>query len=114
MGDRIAILREGGVLAQYDTPDAILAQPADDFVEQFIGEDRALRRLALRRSPTSSSTRSPSGRPRSRPCRASTHDVRNAVSLMLETDTDRLLVVGDDGEPARRASRSRDVEELLR
>ena len=44
MGDRIAILREGGVLAQYDTPDAILAHPADDFVAQFIGEDRALRR----------------------------------------------------------------------
>ena len=33
MGDRIAILREGGVLAQYDTPDAILAHPADDFVD---------------------------------------------------------------------------------
>ena len=48
MGDRIAILRQGGVLAQYDTPDAILAHPADDFVKQFIGEDRALRRLALR------------------------------------------------------------------
>src|SRR5438105_3532601 len=49
MGDRIAILREGGMLAQYDTPDAILAHPADRFVEQFIGEDRALRRLALHR-----------------------------------------------------------------
>src|SRR3954447_2727527 len=48
MGDRIAILREGGVLAQYDTPDAILAHPADRFVAQFVGEDRALRRLALR------------------------------------------------------------------
>src|SRR6478672_6445376 len=32
MGDRIAILREGGVLAQYETPDAILARPADEFV----------------------------------------------------------------------------------
>src|SRR3954454_1573428 len=49
MGDRIAILREGGTLAQYDTPDAILAHPADDFVAKFIGEDRALRRLALHR-----------------------------------------------------------------
>ncbi len=48
MGDRIAILREGGMLAQYDTPDAILARPADAFVAEFIGEDRALRRLALR------------------------------------------------------------------
>src|SRR4029077_3998782 len=40
MGDRIAILRVGGTLVQYDTPDAILAHPADAFVEQFIGEDR--------------------------------------------------------------------------
>ena len=38
MGDRIAILREGGVLAQYDTPAAILARPADDFVARFVGD----------------------------------------------------------------------------
>ena len=49
LGDRIAILREGGVLAQYDTPDAILAAPADDFVARFVGADRGLKRLALRR-----------------------------------------------------------------
>jgi osmoprotectant transport system ATP-binding protein len=49
LGDRIAILREGGVLAQYDTPDGILAAPADDFVARFVGADRGLKRLALRR-----------------------------------------------------------------
>jgi osmoprotectant transport system ATP-binding protein len=47
VGDRIAILREGGVLAQYDTPDQILAQPSDDFVASFVGTDRALKRLGL-------------------------------------------------------------------
>jgi osmoprotectant transport system ATP-binding protein len=47
MGDRIAILRQGGALAQYDTPEEILARPADDFVAQFVGADRALKRLAL-------------------------------------------------------------------
>jgi osmoprotectant transport system ATP-binding protein len=47
MGDRIAILREGGVLAQYDTPAAILSHPADDFVAEFVGADRALKRLSL-------------------------------------------------------------------
>jgi osmoprotectant transport system ATP-binding protein len=47
MGDRIAILREGGVLAQYDTPAAILSRPADEFVARFVGADRALKRLAL-------------------------------------------------------------------
>ncbi|WP_375486229.1 ABC transporter ATP-binding protein [uncultured Jatrophihabitans sp.] len=49
MGDRIAILREGGELVQYDTPDNILAAPADDFVAQFVGADRGLKRLALSR-----------------------------------------------------------------
>jgi osmoprotectant transport system ATP-binding protein len=47
MGDRIAILREGGVLAQYDTPERILADPADEFVARFVGMDRGLKRLAL-------------------------------------------------------------------
>jgi len=47
MGDRIAILREGGVLAQYDTPAEILDHPADDFVARFVGADRALKRLGL-------------------------------------------------------------------
>src|SRR5437763_7408195 len=49
LGDRIAILRQGGVLAQYDTPPAILAHPADDFVAEFVGADRALKALALRK-----------------------------------------------------------------
>src|SRR6476659_216838 len=49
LGDRIAILREGGHLAQYDTPDRILAHPADEFVARFVGADRGLKRLALRR-----------------------------------------------------------------
>jgi osmoprotectant transport system ATP-binding protein len=46
MGDRIAVLRAGRVV-QYDTPAAILARPADAFVEEFVGADRALKRLSL-------------------------------------------------------------------
>jgi osmoprotectant transport system ATP-binding protein len=49
MGDRIAILREGGVLAQYATPAELLMDPADAFVEDFVGADRALKRLSLLR-----------------------------------------------------------------
>jgi osmoprotectant transport system ATP-binding protein len=49
MGDRIAVLREGGRLAQYATPAELLMAPADDFVEDFVGADRALKRLALLR-----------------------------------------------------------------
>ncbi|MGH3360219.1 MAG: ABC transporter ATP-binding protein [Nocardioidaceae bacterium] len=47
IGDRIAVLREGSRIAQYATPKEILARPADDFVEGFIGEGAALKRLRL-------------------------------------------------------------------
>jgi osmoprotectant transport system ATP-binding protein len=47
MGDRIAVLREGGRLAQYSTPLELLAKPADDFVRDFVGSDRPLKRLSL-------------------------------------------------------------------
>jgi len=49
MADRIAILEKGGILAQYDTPAAILANPASEFVERFVGADRGLKRLSLAR-----------------------------------------------------------------
>ena len=49
MGDRIAILKKGGKLAQYATPADLLAYPADGFVEDFVGADRALKRLSLQR-----------------------------------------------------------------
>ncbi len=49
MGDRIAVMKEGGHLAQYATPAELLMAPADEFVEDFVGADRALKRLALMR-----------------------------------------------------------------
>jgi osmoprotectant transport system ATP-binding protein len=47
MGDRIAVLKQGGVLEQYETPAELLAHPATSFVADFIGADRGLRRLAV-------------------------------------------------------------------
>jgi len=49
MGDRIAVLQVGGHLQQYATPAELLMQPANAFVEDFVGADRALKRLALMR-----------------------------------------------------------------
>jgi osmoprotectant transport system ATP-binding protein len=49
MGDVVTILKEGR-LVQYDTPDRLLAAPANDFVADFVGADRALRRLSLVRA----------------------------------------------------------------
>jgi osmoprotectant transport system ATP-binding protein len=47
MGDRIAIMQVGGKLAQYAPPAELLLRPANAFVEDFVGADRALKRLAL-------------------------------------------------------------------
>ena len=47
MADRIAILNKGGVIEQYATPEEILREPANDFVKQFVGAERGLKRLAL-------------------------------------------------------------------
>ena len=47
MGDKIAILRQGGFLAQYDTPENILSSPNSEFVASFVGNDRILKRLSL-------------------------------------------------------------------
>ena len=49
MGDRIAVMREGGRVEQYATPAELLMAPTNEFVEDFVGADRALKRLALMR-----------------------------------------------------------------
>ena len=47
MGDRIAVFAVGGRLEQYATPMELLGAPADDFVADFVGSDRGLRRLTV-------------------------------------------------------------------
>ena len=93
MGDRIAILRQGGVLAQYDTPDAILANPADDFVARFVGADRSLKRLALKRL-ADIELAAPNGK--DLPQVSSTTTLRDALAIMLEEGRREIAVV-DDG-----------------
>jgi osmoprotectant transport system ATP-binding protein len=47
LGDKVAVFRVGGVLAQYDAPSALLGKPADDFVASFVGRDRGYRALGF-------------------------------------------------------------------
>ena len=49
MGDRIAILKQQSKIAQYDTPERILTDPADEFVQDFIGSGPSIKRLSLSR-----------------------------------------------------------------
>ncbi|WP_219413099.1 ABC transporter ATP-binding protein [Pseudonocardia nigra] len=48
LGDKVAVLQVGGVLAQYDEPGTLLARPANDFVDGFVGRDRGYRGLGFR------------------------------------------------------------------
>jgi osmoprotectant transport system ATP-binding protein len=97
MGDRIAILREGGVLAQYASPQEILAAPADDFVAQFVGADRGLKRLALSTLGDLELGALNGARPALRlPARMSVRDGLSA--MLLSEDRVALVVDGEDRE----------------
>jgi len=50
LGDKVAVMRVGGRLAQYDEPGRLLTRPADDFVDNFVGRDRGYRGLGFRSS----------------------------------------------------------------
>jgi osmoprotectant transport system ATP-binding protein len=47
LADRIVVLSEHGHLEQYATPSELLSQPANDFVREFIGSDRGIKRLRV-------------------------------------------------------------------
>ena len=91
MGDRVAILRKGGILAQYATPEELLMSPADDFVEDFVGADRALKRLSLLRVRDIDLWKAPLVR-----VGDPTEKARAAIS---EADLPYPLVVDDAGRP---------------
>ncbi len=95
VGDRMAILRQGGRLAQYDTPQQILQHPVDDFVAGFVGRDRALRALSLTKlgdlelAPTADVDGLPS-----LPAEA---NLRDALSVIVVEGKNGVLVTGSDG-----------------
>jgi osmoprotectant transport system ATP-binding protein len=99
MGDRIAILREGGMLAQYAPPEELLTAPADDFVAQFVGSDRGLKRLALATLADLDLVQPNGVRPNGHrvPLRTT---VRDALSLMLTNGGSPLTVVDGDEQVA--------------
>ena len=99
MGDRIAILREGGHLAQYDTPERLLADPADEFVAEFVGADRALKRLGLS-TLRDVGLLEPDGLAAGADRVAISATVRDALSQLLAGGGRPLAVVDEDGAVA--------------
>lgn len=88
MADKIAIFRTGR-LEQFDTPDNVLAHPANDFVAEFVGSDRTLKRLRLLRVRQVLRNNAPS-----------VHEddpLETAAARMRDHDLDRIVVLGRDG-----------------
>ncbi|GJD43622.1 Osmoprotectant import ATP-binding protein OsmV [Methylobacterium cerastii] len=92
MGDRVVLMRAGRVV-QAEVPRALLAAPADAFVASFVGEDRALRRLAL---VTVAEAAEP-GEAVGAPSIAAGASLRDALSAMLAAGCTRLVVTGGPG-----------------
>jgi osmoprotectant transport system ATP-binding protein len=97
IGDRIAVLRQGSQIAQYDTPEAILAAPADDFVAGFIGEGAALKRLHFERVDSLALGAEPDSR-RSRETIDVSSTLHAALDLMVGKGL-RSVTVARDGRP---------------
>src|SRR5262249_37160526 len=94
-GDRIAILREGGRLAQDDTPVQIAEHPVDEFVADFVGRDRALKALSLR--TLGDLELSPATTEDGLPRLPADTTLRDALAEIIAERKDAVLVVGADG-----------------
>jgi len=110
LGNRVAILREGGRLAQIDTPERLLAHPADEFVAEFVGADRGLKRLSLT-TLAEIELDAPNGA--AGPAAPPETTLRDALSLMLSEGSRSLAVLGPDGRPRGVLTLDR-LSELLR
>ncbi|MBY5620908.1 ABC transporter ATP-binding protein [Rhizobium leguminosarum] len=93
MGDRIAIMRDGRLL-QYDTPQEILARPVSEFVESFLGPDRAIKRLSLIAVSMVMTAPEPSNGDAAIAADATVHD---ALALILSGEMPGLQVKAADG-----------------
>ncbi len=97
MGDLIAVMEEGGRLAQFGSPDEVLAQPASEFVARFVGLDRGLKRLSLRTIAdlVPEDMQAGDGVPTFRP----ETKLRDALSILLAADTRGGVALDDAGRP---------------
>jgi len=95
LGDRIAVLSEGGKLEQYGTPAEILSKPANNFVADFVGSDRGIKRLAVTAIPQSGLKPLPDGAGADYPVVRSDGSLRDALAALLEGGTGWVAVSRD-------------------
>ncbi len=94
MGDKIAVLRDQSHIAQFDTPENILTNPADDYVSDFIGAGASLKRLNLSRIRDLEVTAdAPTG--------SLTDDRDMLLRRLVESDWTAMLLLDEGRRPAR-------------
>ena len=98
LADQVALLDVGGVLAQFGPPDELLRQPASPFVEQFLGNERALRRLALRRIGDAALAPLPKQR-KGLPTISHNAGLREALDALVAEGVPTVIVLDDDDKP---------------
>jgi osmoprotectant transport system ATP-binding protein len=98
MGDRIAVLSQGGKLEQYAAPAELLSAPANDFVREFIGSDRGIKRLTVTPIPLGALTES-GLEDDTTPAVPAEASLRDALAALLDGGTGRVVVRGADGKP---------------
>ncbi|PWR06023.1 glycine/betaine ABC transporter [Micromonospora acroterricola] len=106
LGDRIAVLSQGGHLEQYDTPAALLGAPATPFVREFVGADRGIRRLAVTQLDRDALEPVPGDGAADLPTVPLDGSAYDALAVLLTSGRDR-LVVTDGGRPVGALSRRR-------
>jgi osmoprotectant transport system ATP-binding protein len=94
LGDRIAVLREGGHLEQYDVPATVLGSPATPFVADFVGTDRAVKRLSVTAIDLDALEPYDGDVASSLPADA---DLGQALAILLANGDDRVAVTSTDG-----------------
>jgi osmoprotectant transport system ATP-binding protein len=97
LGDRIALLAQGGHLEQYATPGELLGAPATDFVAEFVGNDRSLRRLSVVTLKASDTEALAGSGLESLPSVRLGGSLRDAMVAVLDSSTGRAVVVDDGG-----------------
>jgi osmoprotectant transport system ATP-binding protein len=95
LGDRIAVLSEGGKLQQFAPPAELLATPANDFVREFVGGDRGIKLLAVTPIPREQ-LRPADGA--EAPSVAADSTLQEALAVMLREGSNR-VVVRSNGTP---------------
>jgi osmoprotectant transport system ATP-binding protein len=95
VGDRICLLKMQAEIAQYDTPERILIRPASDYVADFLGRERLVRRMSIAHIDAHSLERSTPQRP-DEPRVALTSSLTDAFAAALASPTERAAVYDGD------------------